>query len=401
MTAPIYFNHIPKTAGTSLRHSLSRLFAPEKCRPEWFLEDYLKVPAAQLEAVGFLAGHFGAYPLTLHPRKLKTLTFLREPISRAYSHFLHIQNDESHPSNQAVADMSFCDFIHSDLSEFELLNYQARFIGFSDIGDHFAALSRRGDRASLTSLLNSRRLLEQAKENLSRCFFVGLTESYASSLDMLSRHMGVPVENDARFNVAKTDVPMPTLSQADKSRLDWLTRFDTDLYELAKLIAAQQAAACQTMSLGEMPLSAQYFNDHVDLVSGWVGGGWGPVECYAGSQYVWSSTIQPWIGFLLQRPVKHRFFSRVATYDAQDVDDMAVTLNGVPVATSTHPCPGAEGGSFSYLWFDIPYELVHPNGLMEVRFHIKRTVNPKRDHGLEDDRDLGLYLNWARVQACV
>lgn len=396
---PIYFNHIPKTAGTSLRHSLSRLFDPTKCRPEWFLEDYLKVPKNNLNEVDFLAGHFGAYPLKLHPRKLQTITFLRDPVQRSHSHFLHIQNDLEHPANQIVREMTFSEFINSDLSEIELLNYQARFIGFSSIDDHLKILSSTGNRPALTNKLFSRKLLEQAKSTLNSGLFVGITEAYTESVDILSKCMGAPIENDARLNLAKSTPPLPDLSAADASRLHWLNEFDTELYNHAKLIWSQQAEMYAGIDVSSMPMNPKYFTEHIDFSSGWVGGGWGPVERHGGASYSWSSNRRPWIGLLLDTHKNHSFLARMATYDPEEINNLSVSVNGQAVSFSTHPCPAADGSSFSYIWFDLPREFVYQNGFVEIRFHINKTVNPKSDRGLLDDRDLGLYLNWARVQA--
>jgi hypothetical protein len=397
MHMPFYFNHIPKTAGTSFRHSLERVFSPSKVNKHWFIEDYLRETNDRLESYQLLSGHFGAYPISLHPKSLNVLSFFRDPVKRTFSHFLHIQNDKSHPFNGEVASMSFSDFINSEISEFELLSFQTRFTGLTSLKDHLFLVSRKSDRNALIHKLRSKSVLQQALDQLSRIYFIGITEQYELSVNQLSLQLRIPLENDALFNAAKVAHDIPHISEHDVGRLQWLNEFDQTLYEQAINLRSHIAADTDGLDITKIKLRSEFFKPHIDLSNGWVGGGWGPVESYMSSCYTWASSLRPWLGFVADTFSDQYFYARMATYDAARISDLKVTVNGTVLAFDLSPCPGVDGSSFHYVWLKIPRDLIHANGFLKVCFETPRPVNPKRDLGLDDDRDLGLYLNWARL----
>lgn len=93
---PIFYCHIPKTAGTSLRHALEALFPPKSIVPDRFMmsRNGGNYPHAELvkavlrwqgSAVRMVRGH---YPFWLSEwlDDPLTLVVLREPVARAVSH---------------------------------------------------------------------------------------------------------------------------------------------------------------------------------------------------------------------------------------------------------------------------------------------------------------------------
>jgi hypothetical protein len=395
----VYFNHIPKTAGTSLRHSLSRLFGRARCNTDWFFDDYLKCSQDRLMSFDFVAGHFGGYPPKIHPRSLSPITFVRDPVARSYSHFLHIRNDKTHPIGRLVRQMSFSDFIHSEFSEFELLSFQSRCIGLESINDYVAFLACAGNRARVIDMLRSKALRERSISRLCGYSFVGVCESYSLSVDCLSKYLGVPIENDACLNTAKSSDPIPEMSDYDRDRLAWLNEFDNDMYVIAGDINLQLQNVHGRKDFRTMELKSSHFSRHIDLEAPWVGGGWGAIELFGGSSYCWSSSLNPWLAFIAEPAVKHALVVRLATYNSASIEKLTVTANGEPVRFESVSCIESDG-NFFYISAVLPPDLSYSNGLLEIRFGVPETVNPKRDLGLDDDRDLGLYLNWARLVPC-
>jgi len=106
MSAPFFFMHIPKTAGTSFIARLRQQFAGEK---SWFIdgrnhvEDFSRIgrlPAEQLQSYRCIAGHFTMSEfMTLVPQldSWKLVAMLRHPLRRFYSAYQHVLWDTEHP----------------------------------------------------------------------------------------------------------------------------------------------------------------------------------------------------------------------------------------------------------------------------------------------------------------
>jgi hypothetical protein len=397
---PLYFNHVPKTAGTTLRHSLNRFFHRDLRDDTWFFSDYLKNSFCNLSRLEFVAGHFGAFPLRLHPRSLTAITFLRHPFQRAFSHFNHILKDKSHPLSGVLADMSFNEFIHSEFSERELLNFQCRFLGLDGLGEHFETLQCGLSRNRAIHYYRRRSFRLQALSNLRMHGFVGVTEHFDESAELLSKFLGAPIDISLPLNLNSVRSPaFPHLSASDESRLAWLNEFDLELYSLGRRLNQDLLEKLSGVSLSSAPLNPRYFSFHIDFIEPWVGGGWGSVESFSGSSFCWSHTLNPWIAFKCEEGVEHEFLARVAMYHECDNELIRVFANGISIDVSISRNLSPDG-NFVFLFAKIAAGICSPNGLLNISFSIPRMVCPSRDCDGEDDRELGLYMNWARLMVC-
>jgi hypothetical protein len=97
---PIFFCHIPKTAGTSVRMALEQAFAPHTVLPDAFMiarggGRYPPLPifeqslSVQPNPVRLLRGH---YPFAVHKllREPLTIAILRDPVQRSISELRHL-----------------------------------------------------------------------------------------------------------------------------------------------------------------------------------------------------------------------------------------------------------------------------------------------------------------------
>lgn len=98
---PVFFMHIPKTGGTSLRHKLTQKFPDSQVYPNQELmktfgdrypryheledQDYEHMQSARL-----VIGHFPIIIRYRLPEDCKVITFFRDPVQRAVSNLLHI-----------------------------------------------------------------------------------------------------------------------------------------------------------------------------------------------------------------------------------------------------------------------------------------------------------------------
>ncbi len=235
----IFFNHIPKTAGTSVRCALEKLFGKNTYNSYWCFDEYLADP--KRHSYKLLCGHFGSVVESVHSRCMKSITFLREPSSRSVSHYLDIRARKTHRFHKDAQEMSFSDFIRSDVGCIELLDLQTRFLAVTDFQE-WKTMKKAFDEVdvcTMKDLLHFEKIAQKALENLRKYFFVGVVERFNESLCLLSAQLNQGPIKMFDFNKAKESQPLQ-LSEEDRNVLMSLTRTDQLLYNEAQVRLATE-----------------------------------------------------------------------------------------------------------------------------------------------------------------
>lgn len=211
----IIFTHIPKTAGTSFKEELiksnfNNVFM-YKGRKSLF-QIYLSRPK-------FITGHV---PFGIISRYLRNdyeyLTFLRDPVERAISHYYFILQSKSslyeHPKFEECKNVSLLEAYRSG----KLVdNLQTRFIS--------------GEGYSPQRCNSS--MLSRAKHNLKKHYPVfGILEQYDNSLDLISHkyNLILPPKKQTTF-FKKTDKPL--IDEEVKEALKVQHLYDIEFYNYA------------------------------------------------------------------------------------------------------------------------------------------------------------------------
>jgi len=222
----IVFLHIPKTAGTSLSHLLSRKFKADRIVRIYSPADcarQLDEHAAKIsEATDCVSGHI-VYGLHTHlDRECKYFSMLRDPVSRVLSHyhFARTKDAETHPLGDVI---EFAQ--HSTVME-----YLQRFPGIAF--EQIRALS------GVDTL--DRTALQLAKDNVtSNRIRVGLTEEFFQSTEILFQELGMGYPRFAWRRKNKGDkaaiVNGQTLSdKLTRAALEEYCALDIELYQHAQ-----------------------------------------------------------------------------------------------------------------------------------------------------------------------
>jgi hypothetical protein len=245
----LVFVHIPKTAGTTLRHVLSMNEPGSRSRAlanvfkgggglsKTLVERLRDGTGPRIEPeVNVVRGHF---PLGIREylpkhlpkqRELACFTFLREPIDRTLSHFYPIRDlragEEKRgrysraplPADATLDDALAAGYVHDNL--------QTRMLC--------------GDPAPFGEVTEE--MLEQAKRNLATSLaFFGLTERFDESLVLAKRKLGLRVilyRSSGRVNSERPRgdlVPDALRREAERSN-----RYDIELYRHAKKLFEQE-----------------------------------------------------------------------------------------------------------------------------------------------------------------
>ena len=201
---PLYFLHLPKTAGSAFTRMLDDAFPVGARVPGQFFEALGGTPLTEaLRKHGLLAGHFGVRPLALAP--LTTVTVLREPAARTSSHFKYMA--------EQGREHTFETFMADPVAGLGARDYQARWLGTPNA-------ERPPDGAPASAYLPTTpggghgapppaALERAAAATLAGCALAGTAERLPATIDALGRLLGGPLALPPRVNVTRDASPLP------------------------------------------------------------------------------------------------------------------------------------------------------------------------------------------------
>ena len=225
----VVFMHIPKTAGTTLKHIIQFQFQPNnvfefyRCHTKFQIEKYNSFSEAQKKTIKLISGHpgFGLHEFLQRP--CTYITFLRDPIERAISLYYYFQR------RGWYQDITLKDFVQTYKGvQNGITNYLS--------GEMLKVqLADPSSRDKVNSRFSDDIKLELAKNNLKNHFqTIGFTERFDESLILLKKKLGWKIPFYKKSNVSTNrasirDVPKDTLRLIES-----FNEFDIQLYEFAK-----------------------------------------------------------------------------------------------------------------------------------------------------------------------
>lgn len=178
----VVFNHIPKTAGTTLRFILTQNYHPDEML---FVDNYDQLPAMRevlndaerRRKLKLVYGH-AAYAFAMEYKgPVQLVTFLRDPFERLVSHY-HYSQRVVEDANHIYSSLGIEEFARRTLTD----DYEARQMVFPMTRDLIpSTLDRRG-MLFRTAMDNMRNLVS----------FVGIVERFDESVVLLRRHLKWP-----------------------------------------------------------------------------------------------------------------------------------------------------------------------------------------------------------------
>lgn len=264
---PLYFMHIPKTAGTTLESVFRSIYGRHFIRiPVRRL--YLYEPE-QLHTFRCWQSHCGPGLLPFLPQHdLHCITMLRQPVEQVISYLYFKRNslatepERHHPTYQAqMAPLINADLrawlAHPRSAFFD--NFQTRYLGsILDLAPwfktgEFGALQQRTPFPELPASLTDDRDLDQlyarAYQQLEKLAVVGITERFTESLQLICGLLGVPMPTQAlSANIGPTKIQVQIDAHRQQTPPDLVeqiearNQYDRMLYDDAcELFAAQVA----------------------------------------------------------------------------------------------------------------------------------------------------------------
>jgi Sulfotransferase family len=218
---PLYFMHITKTAGGSLKETLRK--SKETVKFHYPEEPGFKRYFSYPKETDIVFGHyiFGAHSIADMPPNYAC--FVRDPVARTFSHYHHLKNNDKGPIGNSVRTFDTIDLALSNMKHWEFDNFLCRLI--SGVG----ATAKFGDVGFNT--------YEAARKNLKFHFrYIGVFEAMDASIKRLNKlipslGMDLPTVNLGDY---KREIPAVT-----RELLIRLNRYDELLYQDAVELAAK------------------------------------------------------------------------------------------------------------------------------------------------------------------
>ena len=205
--APLYFLHIPKTAGSSLTRLLEDVFPVGTLSPHQHLGDLRD--AGGLGDHGVLCGHHGLYPLVSGTPPAAVVTLLREPAARAWSHYRFMRGDGRLGRLWPGVEPTFRTVLDDPRSAWMAADYQARWLSVAprpQDGRRFEPrrLTEEDEHIVRPLPFPVEELEVRASATLRDCSLVGTAERLNDFVTALGRLLGRWLPPPSRLNVGAT-----------------------------------------------------------------------------------------------------------------------------------------------------------------------------------------------------
>jgi hypothetical protein len=289
----LFFLHIPKTAGTSLRSYLIDQYHEKDVLQKY---DWLSLNSTdidELQKYNLIMGHFDYRMVGLLPPGYKTATFLREPIARTVSAIRHAMRDPRfRPAQLDIEGKTFKEIIRNSEVVKWFANTQVSLLAADCprdvIIEHYA--QRKAMTDSLPFMNDVAFDLDLANARLKQFDFVGIVEQFDQGLLQLADLCGFyPPSNAPLLNKTPKDESL-RLDDEDMAILAELNALDIALYQQTLEVSTNQASlkidAClrKYFSL-RSPITTDIQIDLAPSFSGW---GFYEFEKEKGTTYRWS-----------------------------------------------------------------------------------------------------------------
>jgi hypothetical protein len=247
MSEQIYFLHIPKTGGGSLKRIVARQFTAEQIAPMLLMQHLAEgvTGGHDLGKYGLIHGHFGHTLLSYLPARPRVITMLREPVARTVSRFrwAGAQGERGPTGNVLTPGTTIEQYIEPEWAGRLLTDFQTRNLAldfdlnrsYQDRGGNKILLSQSQLLTHTTTDLSDDELLARAKQRLASFEFVGVTERFTESVQLMCHTFGwpEPSKQPHAHKTANSGLTSESLSADTQAKIEDLTRLDAELYRFA------------------------------------------------------------------------------------------------------------------------------------------------------------------------
>ncbi|MCF8516836.1 MAG: sulfotransferase family 2 domain-containing protein [Rhodobacteraceae bacterium] len=218
------FLHIQKTAGTSVLAMAREIYGLDNTIGH---ADHLSMSDEKIAEKFFISGHFDYGFLSRFSSDRYKFTFLRDPILRTISLYNYLRRDseQKYPIFEIARRYSLEGFLSAVDDPFV----------FKHIWNHQTSMLTNGWHTT-EAVTNeaARNLLSEAKLNLSKLDYVGLTETFDADIRKIFQKIGRVPSIVHRQNVAQGQHSVADMPKRIMEKIERLNEIDLALYESVK-----------------------------------------------------------------------------------------------------------------------------------------------------------------------
>jgi hypothetical protein len=256
----LIFNHIPKTAGTSLKQIITEQYRNQHCflcyggvfgnqtikdrvdelNKQLLLEDNQPNTVNDDKKIKAVIGHVGFGLHTLIPqRQFQHLTFLRHPVERVISYYFDL-NRQGIVGTEAGDQSKYIQKCLETKFLIEADNWQTRYL--SGTGWQNIILEGKGKKIEFGQCDSE--LLMLAKENLKQHYVFGIQDKFIESIELISNKFGWQASNQiVKLNMAKKHQEYESIAVETIECIKELNWLDIALYDYAKEVFQEQVTS--------------------------------------------------------------------------------------------------------------------------------------------------------------
>ena len=385
---PLFFMHIPKTAGMSMRAYLNDQYSPSVSCPATTWPAVLRLERP-IDTYRLVQGHF-QYNLraALQPGT-KVVSVVREPLTRTLSALSHLRRDPAFHADHAIAkDLSVKQILRTPYLMRRQQNVQAAAFCASARAETVMTNLRQGTPDFDAAALEDKPSLPLALERAGQIEFLGSTGNLWLLLHQMSESLalhpaaGLPLINNAPGQALTPDM----LDAEDLELLRSYNQIDIPLYERCLEFIEQREFQRLMLSMVDRGIYKRMTGSFdIDLSKPVPGSGWYSPETDSGRTWRWTG---PDRRFTLELPLQAAGRYKVSVRFGGRVlgpEGLAVRANGHELSIAL----SQTDSSYEMVTELGPEILGQSAGLCRLVFDVGDTIRP---NGL-DLRPLGAAVS--------
>lgn len=390
-TASVFFLHIPKTAGMSLRSFLIDQYAKTQVLEKYDWKSLELDDINNLHNYRLVMGHFDYRILQFLPKDYKIVTFLRDPIERTISSIQHAMRDPSFiPYPVDIKDKTLKDIIREPKIMEWFANTQVWLLAANSSREQIVAdyTQRKLTSDFLPFIDDVTCDLNLALSHLKQFDFVGIVENFYQGILQMADLCGFYPPNISPLLNKKPLTQLLDINNEDIEIIAEYNLLDIELYQYAIELNAcrtpiQRNACLKKYFSSRLPIAADTQLSFAPPFTGW-----GFYEFEQDKEARWSGPFNH-SGIDIQ--LSHGHYKVKIKYYIEPLfaTSVDVFVNGQK--------PNAKAWKEAgYFYYELDLNIIDENSIIEFRFNTDKTVSPSKLKGeylqSQDIRELGFIL---------